>query len=563
MLARRDPGGRPQPRVRQRPARDRERARGAGVAGSSTCTGSTRTSRCSRPWSSARCSTARVVQRAAAARRRVPRRAPRGASHRRRARRAGRRRTGACAREIDLLRYQLAEIDAAEITGAHEAEALTAEPTSSPTRKRTARRSPPRTRRSKARPRTPWVGPRASSPGRAPFSAIADRLHALQAEIAEAAREVRIALESVVVDPERLAGVQARRALLQELTRKYGPGLAEVLEYRTEIATPARGARDPRRPGGRARRRRGRPRSPAPGGPPRDLTALRKRRPGRSRRRSPSSSGTSPCPRRRSRSSSPRPSSRTTAPTTSRSCWRRIRASRPAPLARAASGGELSRAMLALRVVLSEAPPTLVFDEVDAGIGGEAGSAVGRALAGLGGHHQVLCVTHLPQVAAFADAHVAVVEVGAARPDPRPGRRCCSTTRGSRSSRGCSPASSTRRTPASTRASWSSARRVRCGPRRAPGEAAPARRQSSHEVVQGIARVDRRTKDLAKRIGQGRDRDHRPPRHRPRRGRVARRRGRRRGREREPVDLRPLSERRPDPDRARRASRCSTRSATT
>ena len=66
--------------------------------------------------------------------------------------------------------------------------------------------------------------------------------------------------------------------------------------------------------------------------------------------------------------------------------------------------------MLALRVVLSAAPPTLVFDEVDAGIGGEAGTAVGRALATLGGRHQVLCVTHLPQVAAFADAQVAVVE---------------------------------------------------------------------------------------------------------------------------------------------------------
>src|SRR6185369_11061453 len=80
------------------------------------------------------------------------------------------------------------------------------------------------------------------------------------------------------------------------------------------------------------------------------------------------------------------------------------------PLAKAASGGELSRAMLALRVVLSEAPPTLVFDEVDAGIGGEAGAAVGRALALLGGQHQVLCVTHLPQVAAFADAHVMVAK---------------------------------------------------------------------------------------------------------------------------------------------------------
>jgi len=84
------------------------------------------------------------------------------------------------------------------------------------------------------------------------------------------------------------------------------------------------------------------------------------------------------------------------------------------PIAKAASGGELARAMLALRVVLSAAPPTLVFDEVDAGIGGEAGTAVGRALATLGGQHQVLCVTHLPQVAAFADGHVAVskAEVG-------------------------------------------------------------------------------------------------------------------------------------------------------
>jgi DNA repair protein RecN (Recombination protein N) len=64
--------------------------------------------------------------------------------------------------------------------------------------------------------------------------------------------------------------------------------------------------------------------------------------------------------------------------------------------------------MLALRSVLSEAPPVLVFDEVDAGIGGKAGFAVGRSLSNLGDRHQVLVVTHLPQVAAFADAHLVV-----------------------------------------------------------------------------------------------------------------------------------------------------------
>ncbi|HEY4376754.1 MAG TPA: hypothetical protein VGM93_06330, partial [Acidimicrobiales bacterium] len=81
------------------------------------------------------------------------------------------------------------------------------------------------------------------------------------------------------------------------------------------------------------------------------------------------------------------------------------------PLAKVASGGELARTMLALRLVLSAAPPTLVFDEVDAGIGGEAALVVGRALADLGADHQVLVVTHLPQVAAFADAQVNVTKV--------------------------------------------------------------------------------------------------------------------------------------------------------
>jgi len=83
------------------------------------------------------------------------------------------------------------------------------------------------------------------------------------------------------------------------------------------------------------------------------------------------------------------------------------------PLTKVASGGELARSMLALRLVLTaadDAPRTLVFDEVDAGIGGTAATAVGRALAEVGGRHQVLVVTHLAQVAAVATTQVAVVK---------------------------------------------------------------------------------------------------------------------------------------------------------
>jgi DNA repair protein RecN (Recombination protein N) len=85
------------------------------------------------------------------------------------------------------------------------------------------------------------------------------------------------------------------------------------------------------------------------------------------------------------------------------------------PVAKAASGGELSRVMLACRSVLADLDdvPTLVFDEVDAGIGGQAGLAVGRRLALLAVNRQVVVVTHLPQIACFADLHVRVRKDGA------------------------------------------------------------------------------------------------------------------------------------------------------
>jgi DNA repair protein RecN (Recombination protein N) len=82
------------------------------------------------------------------------------------------------------------------------------------------------------------------------------------------------------------------------------------------------------------------------------------------------------------------------------------------PLGKGASGGELSRVMLAVEVALAATNPvpTFVFDEVDAGVGGKAAVEVGRRLALLARHAQVLVVTHLPQVAAFADQHVVVVK---------------------------------------------------------------------------------------------------------------------------------------------------------
>ncbi|MBI2760082.1 MAG: DNA repair protein RecN [Chloroflexi bacterium] len=82
------------------------------------------------------------------------------------------------------------------------------------------------------------------------------------------------------------------------------------------------------------------------------------------------------------------------------------------PLAKVASGGETARLMLALKTILgaADAVPTLVFDEVDVGIGGRSGQIVGEKLAALGAHHQVVCITHLPQVAARAGNHLVVVK---------------------------------------------------------------------------------------------------------------------------------------------------------
>jgi DNA repair protein RecN (Recombination protein N) len=323
------------------------------------------------------------------------------------------------AREVDLLRYQVAEIDAAGITGPGEDERLLAEEELLADAEAHREALGTAYREVEGAGEDALGAAVAALSGRAPFEALVARLRVLQAEMQEAAHDVRTTEESIVADPQRLQEVQTRRALLAELRRKYGLTLEDVVEYAARTrerleeleqhdALAARldaACREAQAEAERAARALTKARRAAA---PRlaDAVTVHLRE-----LALPAATLTIDISSGAIDSAASGPASIgddgaddvtfLLAPNPGESAR---------PLAKAASGGELSRAMLALRVVLSEAPPTLVFDEVDAGIGGEAGAAVGRALATLGGHHQVLCVTHLPQVAAFADAHVLVAK---------------------------------------------------------------------------------------------------------------------------------------------------------
>ena len=243
---------------------------------------------------------------------------------------------------------------------------------------------------------------RAGLAGRAPFAELEARLHALEAEAADLGAELRHLGDEIADDPERLAELRARRQLLRELIRKYGETLHEVIVYRDEarerldllVSHDARAAAlESQRDAALA-----------------DADA-EARRVGAARRAA--------APRLGSAVQShllelalPKARVEIDVDGESGDAVSYRFAANPgedlAPLARVASGGELARTMLALRLVVTEAPPTLVFDEVDAGIGGQAALAVGRSLASLGATHQVLVVTHLAQVAAYADAQIAI-----------------------------------------------------------------------------------------------------------------------------------------------------------
>ena len=242
---------------------------------------------------------------------------------------------------------------------------------------------------------------------RAPFAAVSKRLAGLAAELGDCAADLRSLAEGIEPDEERLAAVRERRHALVELRRKYGDTVEEVVAHRDEAARrldeleslEATRAAVREQLGaahdelGRVcavvgdQRRTAAPSLAAAVGERLDALALGGARVEVAVRDTDELPGAGEAVELRLAVN---------------------RGAEPAPLSKVASGGELSRVMLALRLVLSDGPPTMVFDEVDAGIGGETAIAVGRALRELGRDRQVLVVTHLAQVAAFADTQLLV-----------------------------------------------------------------------------------------------------------------------------------------------------------
>jgi DNA repair protein RecN (Recombination protein N) len=309
------------------------------------------------------------------------------------------------ARELDLVGFQIAEIERAGIVDAGEGDRLRSEEDAlaDAVEHRAAGSGAVAALADEDGALDAIRSAMAALAGRRPFASSTERLRSVVAELDDVAAEIRSVTESIVEDPERLAGVRERRALLRDLRRKYGDSLADVLAELAALGT-----------------RRDELASHAD-----RVAALERRR--RSAVDDERRAAADVAARRQ-----------TAAPRLAAAVSKHLKglglakaavtvlldgddplddvtfclAANPGepalPLTKVASGGELARVMLALRLVLTEAPDTLVFDEVDAGIGGDAAVAVGTALAELGERHQVIVVTHLAQVAAHAHHQIAV-----------------------------------------------------------------------------------------------------------------------------------------------------------
>ncbi len=308
------------------------------------------------------------------------------------------------ARELDLVRYQVAELDEAELDDPDEDAALEAreELLANAVAHQEASSSALDQLVNDDGARDQVAAALTSIDGRPPFVDVAGRLRNVVAEIDDIGDSVRSISDGIEQDPEELEHVLARRRMLRELCRKYGDDIAEVMAERDTLRTRLKELEDHDVLAAELDGRR-----------TEALTALDAARTAvRAQRLKAAPKLAKAMESHLPELAMPKAKVGIAVEGDDGGEVSFQLAANPGsplqPLAKVASGGELARAMLALRSVLSEAPPVLVFDEVDAGIGGQAGFAVGRSLSNLGDRHQVLVVTHLPQVAAFADAHLAV-----------------------------------------------------------------------------------------------------------------------------------------------------------
>jgi len=247
----------------------------------------------------------------------------------------------------------------------------------------------------------------------------AQQLASARATLSDVAASLRDYAEGINASPERLAEIEDRLALLDRLKRKYGKSVAEVIAFGEDVARKLSEVedRDEILKALRAALEQ------ASAEYQKAASALSTEREAAATKLAKLTEGHINSLAMKSRFSVSVTASHAESAWTP-SGWDEVAyliAPNPGeplkPLIEIASGGELSRVLLALKVAVEEsssktkkktAPRTLVFDEIDIGIGGRAAEAVGHKLKTLGRAQQVLCVTHLPQIAAFADQHLAV-----------------------------------------------------------------------------------------------------------------------------------------------------------
>jgi DNA repair protein RecN (Recombination protein N) len=320
------------------------------------------------------------------------------------------------AREIDLLRFQTAELDAAGLEDPDEDRALDAE------EDLLADATAHREAAARALDAVTADGGVLDGLGtaiaelqdRSPLAAAHARLRSAAIDLDDITADLRSLAEGIEDDPERLAAVRARRQLLHDLRRKYGDDLHEVITFAADARDRLAALLD-------------HDRRAAELDAALDVARAHERSEAEAVRevRVSAAAGFAAAVQAHLADLA-MANARIEVAVGEEPPGDDVRillaanpGTDPAPLAKVASGGELARTMLALRLVLlgigatdtgTDGPTTLAFDEVDAGVGGAVGSEVGRALAALALDRQVLVVTHLAQVASYADHHLVVTK---------------------------------------------------------------------------------------------------------------------------------------------------------